>query len=158
MNHVIEVVVIFAGHGAPTEAAFTGLLHDTVEDAEVTQDDLVRKFAPAIAAIVAEATDERLLPKKTRVPESQPELDRRSGSRRTEMIWKGIGRRPARVTAATTPRRPVWIGCEGRSSSVTILRPAARSPGVACQRSGAGRWTARAAPRRTTKAAPGPTG
>jgi (p)ppGpp synthase/HD superfamily hydrolase len=66
VNHVIEVATILAEHGAPQEAILAGLLHDTVEDTEVTHEDIVAEFGAAIAGIVAEATDDKALPKETR--------------------------------------------------------------------------------------------
>lgn len=66
VNHVIEVAAILAEAGAPLEAVLAGLLHDTVEDTEATEADLVAAFGPGVAAIVAEATDDKSLPKETR--------------------------------------------------------------------------------------------
>jgi len=42
------------------------ILHDTVEDTETTTEELAREFGPAIAAIVAEVTDDKSLPKPER--------------------------------------------------------------------------------------------
>ncbi len=71
VNHVIEVAAILAEHGAPEEAILAGLLHDTVEDSDndpepITHDRLVAEFGEAVARIVAEATDDKSLPKETR--------------------------------------------------------------------------------------------
>lgn len=66
VNHVIEVATILAEHGAPQEAILAGLLHDTVEDTEATHADLVAAFGSAVADLVAEATDDKSLPKETR--------------------------------------------------------------------------------------------
>jgi (p)ppGpp synthase/HD superfamily hydrolase len=66
VNHVIEVASILATHGAPLPVIVAGLLHDTVEDTEVTHADLVAAFGAEIAALVAEATDDTDLPKETR--------------------------------------------------------------------------------------------
>ena len=66
VNHVIEVAAILAEAGAPLEAVLAGLLHDTVEDTEATEADLVAAFGAGVAAIVAEATDDKSLPKETR--------------------------------------------------------------------------------------------
>ena len=71
VNHVLEVAQILAEHGAPEEAVIAGLLHDTVEDSDqdpdpITHDRLVAEFGPAVAALVAEATDDKSLPKETR--------------------------------------------------------------------------------------------
>ncbi len=71
VNHVLEVAQILAEHGAPEEAILAGLLHDTVEDSDqdpdpITHERLVAEFGEAIASIVAEATDDKSLPKETR--------------------------------------------------------------------------------------------
>ncbi len=69
VNHVIEVAAILAEHGAPEEAilaGLAGLLHDTVEDTETTDADLVAVFGPVIAGLVAEATDDKGTPKEIR--------------------------------------------------------------------------------------------
>ena len=71
VNHVIEVAEILASHGAPAEVVIAGLLHDTVEDSDadpdpITHDRLVAEFGEAVARLVAEATDDKSLPKETR--------------------------------------------------------------------------------------------
>lgn len=71
VNHVLEVAQILAEHGAPPEAVIAGLLHDTVEDSDqdpepVTHARLVAEFGAVVAGIVAEATDDKSLPKETR--------------------------------------------------------------------------------------------
>jgi (p)ppGpp synthase/HD superfamily hydrolase len=66
VNHVIEVAAILAEAGAPEDAIIAGLLHDTVEDTEATHADLVAAFGATVADIVAEATDDKSLPKETR--------------------------------------------------------------------------------------------
>jgi (p)ppGpp synthase/HD superfamily hydrolase len=71
VNHVLEVAQILAENGAPTEAILAGLLHDTVEDSDqdpdpITHDRLVAEFGETVARIVAEATDDKSLPKETR--------------------------------------------------------------------------------------------
>lgn len=71
VNHVLEVAMILATHGAPAEAIVAALLHDTVEDSAAdpeptTLAEIETAFGPAIAAIVAEVSDDRTLPKETR--------------------------------------------------------------------------------------------
>lgn len=66
VNHVIEVAEILLAHGAPREAVLAAYLHDTVEDTAVTPAELVAEFGDAIARIVAEATDDKSLPKEIR--------------------------------------------------------------------------------------------
>ena len=66
VHHVIEVAGILAAHGAPREAVLAAYLHDTVEDTDVTLDTLIAEFGEVVAAIVAEATDDKALPKEMR--------------------------------------------------------------------------------------------
>jgi (p)ppGpp synthase/HD superfamily hydrolase len=71
VNHVLEVAQILAEHGAPPEAIIAGLLHDTVEDSDkdpdpITHERLVAEFGEPVARVVAEATDDKSLPKETR--------------------------------------------------------------------------------------------
>lgn len=66
VNHVIEVAEILVTHGAPREAILAAYLHDTVEDTVVTPAELVAEFGDAVARIVAEATDDKTLPKEIR--------------------------------------------------------------------------------------------
>jgi (p)ppGpp synthase/HD superfamily hydrolase len=71
VNHVLEVAAILAENGTPEDAVLAGLLHDTVEDSDkdpepITHERLVAEFGEAVARIVAEATDDKSLPKETR--------------------------------------------------------------------------------------------
>ena len=71
VNHVLEVAGILAANGAPIEAVIAGLLHDTVEDSDrdpepITHERLVAEFGETVAGIVAEATDDKSLPKEVR--------------------------------------------------------------------------------------------
>jgi (p)ppGpp synthase/HD superfamily hydrolase len=66
VNHVLEVAQILSAHGAPKVAVLAGLLHDTVEDTAITLEELAEAFGAEVAGIVAEATDDKALPKETR--------------------------------------------------------------------------------------------
>jgi (p)ppGpp synthase/HD superfamily hydrolase len=71
VNHLIEVARLLADAGAPLTVVLAGLLHDTVEDSDqdpdsITHDRLVAEFGETVARIVAEATDDKSLPKETR--------------------------------------------------------------------------------------------
>ncbi len=71
VNHVLEVAQILAEHGAPEDAIIAGLLHDTIEDSDkdpepLTQARLAAEFGEAVAGLVAEATDDKSLPKEVR--------------------------------------------------------------------------------------------
>lgn len=67
VNHVIEVAWRLAHSPAADEATIVAaLLHDVVEDTDATIADVEARFGPQIAAIVAEVTDDRTLPKAER--------------------------------------------------------------------------------------------
>lgn len=66
VNHVIEVARLLAEAGAPLPVVLAGLLHDTIEDTGVTEAELAEKFGAEVAALVAEVTDDKALPKAER--------------------------------------------------------------------------------------------
>src|SRR6266849_6114480 len=68
INHLVEVAHLIAGSSdtLDTELVMAGFLHDTVEDTDVTQDELVRLFGNDVAGLVAEVTDDKSLPKTER--------------------------------------------------------------------------------------------
>jgi len=51
---------------AEMDVLVAAILHDTVEDTETTVEELAREFGQAVAAIVAEVTDDKNLPKPDR--------------------------------------------------------------------------------------------
>ncbi|MGH6853427.1 MAG: HD domain-containing protein, partial [Methylocella sp.] len=67
MNHLLEVasLVAEATEGDPV-VIIAALLHDAVEDQDVTHDQVSEFFGPAVAALVAEVTDNKLEPKQVR--------------------------------------------------------------------------------------------
>ena len=68
INHPLDVAALLAGTGGVTDAAVlcAGLLHDVVEDTDVTLEELTRDFGAGIAGIVAECSDDKALPKEAR--------------------------------------------------------------------------------------------
>ncbi|MBZ5522710.1 MAG: HD domain-containing protein [Acidobacteriia bacterium] len=68
VNHLIEVAELIAGSSDVLDAdlVIAGLLHDTVEDVGVTLQELEQQFGRDVAALVAEVTDDKSLPKETR--------------------------------------------------------------------------------------------
>jgi (p)ppGpp synthase/HD superfamily hydrolase len=68
VNHLIEVAELIAGSSdaLDTELVIAGLLHDTVEDAGVSMQELEERFGRDVAGLVAEVTDDKSLPKETR--------------------------------------------------------------------------------------------
>ena len=68
INHPIALANVLANEGGVDDVTVlcAAVLHDTIEDTEATHADLVAAFGQAIADIVAEATDDKSLPKEIR--------------------------------------------------------------------------------------------
>ena len=68
INHLTEVAALLAEATGGTDATLLagGLLHDTLEDTDSTYEDLAERFGPEVAALVAEVTDDKSLPKEER--------------------------------------------------------------------------------------------
>lgn len=86
INHLTEVAALLAdatGGGDVTLLA-GGLLHDTLEDTDATYEDLKQRFGPEVAALVAEVTDDKSLPKEER---KRLQIDKTpSKSRRAKLL------------------------------------------------------------------------
>lgn len=65
-THLAEVADFVTRHGGDDIAIAAAWLHDTVEDTAVSHDDLMQRFGNAVAAVVAELTDDKALPKAER--------------------------------------------------------------------------------------------
>ena len=68
INHLTEVAALLAeATGGEDVVLFLGgLLHDTLEDTDTTYEDLVQRFGPEVAQLVAEVTDDKSLRKEER--------------------------------------------------------------------------------------------
>ena len=68
INHPIALAEVLAGEGgvADVEVLAAALLHDTIEDTDTSPEELQREFGERIAAMVAEVTDDKNLPKTER--------------------------------------------------------------------------------------------
>jgi guanosine-3',5'-bis(diphosphate) 3'-pyrophosphohydrolase len=68
INHLTEVAALLAEAtgGDDVVLLMGGLLHDTLEDTDATRDDLAERFGPEVAALVAEVTDDKSLPRQER--------------------------------------------------------------------------------------------
>jgi len=68
INHPIALAEVLAGEGAVSdvEVLAAALLHDTIEDTDTSRAELEREFGARIAAMVAEVTDDKNLPKADR--------------------------------------------------------------------------------------------
>jgi len=68
INHPLEVAELVSGALAEpdTNLVIAALLHDTIEDAGVTKEELEQAFGADVAELVAELTDDKTLPKAER--------------------------------------------------------------------------------------------
>ena len=67
MNHLTEVAELVAqATDGDVDIVIAAILHDTVEDTGVSNQELKDAFGDAIAGLVAEVTDDKSLPKQTR--------------------------------------------------------------------------------------------
>jgi hypothetical protein len=68
VNHLIEVAELVCGalNEPDVNLVIAALLHDTIEDAGVTREELAERFGAEVADLVAEVTDEKSLPKAER--------------------------------------------------------------------------------------------
>jgi (p)ppGpp synthase/HD superfamily hydrolase len=68
INHLLEVahLVSTAISQPDPNLVIAALLHDSIEDAGVTREDIVKRFGPDVADLVAEVTDDKSLPKAER--------------------------------------------------------------------------------------------
>src|SRR5580692_5876723 len=68
VNHLLEVAELLArtAGALDTNLIVAALLHDTIEDVGVTREELAERFGEDVAALVAEVTDDKSLPKDTR--------------------------------------------------------------------------------------------
>jgi GTP diphosphokinase / guanosine-3',5'-bis(diphosphate) 3'-diphosphatase len=68
INHPIALADVLVNEGGVTdvEVLCAALLHDTLEDTATTQEELADAFGARVTRIVAEVTDDKLLPKAER--------------------------------------------------------------------------------------------
>lgn len=68
VNHLLEVAELLARTAGDldTNLIVAALLHDTIEDAGVKREELAERFGEDVASLVAEVTDDKLLPKEIR--------------------------------------------------------------------------------------------
>lgn len=67
INHPIGVAYLLVEGGVrDIDVIQAALLHDTVEDTDTTNEELVQEFGPEVAGIVAEVTDDKNLDKQER--------------------------------------------------------------------------------------------
>lgn len=58
ISHPLSVGLLLASSGAQEEVIIAGILHDTIEDTDVTYEDLVKEFGKDIADTVNDVTEQ----------------------------------------------------------------------------------------------------
>lgn len=66
LNHLVEVADLVASAGAPEDVICAAVLHDAIEDQDVTAEMIAARFGADVAALVLEVTDDRSLSKAER--------------------------------------------------------------------------------------------
>lgn len=68
INHLTEVADLVAGAtaGDDVELIMAAVLHDVLEDTQTSYEELVEAFGPRVAAMVAEVSDDKTLPRAER--------------------------------------------------------------------------------------------
>lgn len=68
INHPIALANVLANEGGVEDerVLVAAILHDTIEDTETTEQELIREFGQEITSIVLEVTDDKSLPKAER--------------------------------------------------------------------------------------------
>jgi (p)ppGpp synthase/HD superfamily hydrolase len=123
INHPLEVAQILAEHDAPEVAILAALLHDTVEDSAddpepVTLAALEARFSAEVAAIVAEVSDDKSLPKETRKALQIAQAPKKSAAAKMVSLADKISN--LRSMAVAPPagwnhaRRVEYVGWAGR--------------------------------------------
>lgn len=82
--HPVEVAMELARNGASEDLICAGFLHDTIEDAYITREQMEKAFTPHVAALVAEDSEDK---EKSWEERKQAALDDlRRGSRDHQML------------------------------------------------------------------------
>ena len=121
VNHLTEVAALLAEatDGADVVLLMGGLLHDTLEDTDATYEDLVQRFGPEVAALVAEVTDDKSLRKDERkrlqIEKTAIEIPARetAEARRQDIQSAQPGAQPAERMGGGAPARLCRVGRGG---------------------------------------------
>lgn len=82
--HPVEVAMELARNGASEELICAGFLHDTIEDAAITREQLEEAFTPYVAELVAEDSEDKEKSWEERKTAALDDL--RRGSRDHQML------------------------------------------------------------------------
>lgn len=66
INHLIEVAALVSAAGAGADVICAALLHDAIEDQDISAAKITHLFGPHVAALVVEVSEDKALPKAER--------------------------------------------------------------------------------------------
>ncbi|HJS28202.1 MAG TPA: bifunctional (p)ppGpp synthetase/guanosine-3',5'-bis(diphosphate) 3'-pyrophosphohydrolase [Anaerolineales bacterium] len=88
VNHCLAVAAILTEYRVPAEVIAAGLLHDTVEDTDLTLDDLRKEFGDEVARLVDGVTKLTTLPRVSRGDQHAEEDLEENGSKKKSRTRK----------------------------------------------------------------------
>jgi guanosine-3',5'-bis(diphosphate) 3'-pyrophosphohydrolase len=103
INHLLEVAMLVAEAtgGSDANLVIAALLHDAIEDCEVPLEMIAAAFGDEVAAIVAEVTDDKGLPKEVR---KEKQVETAAGkSRKAKLLKLADKTSNLRAIAASPP-------------------------------------------------------
>ncbi len=124
ISHLMQVAGLAQENGADEDAAIAALLHDVMEDQDVTEAELVERFGPQVAAIVAGCSDSastEKAPWRERKEAYLAHLVDASPSRPASFLLR---------QAAQRPRHPGRPPGAGRGAVGALQRGSGRDPVV----------------------------
>jgi (p)ppGpp synthase/HD superfamily hydrolase len=62
VNHLLEVAALVAAGGGDQDTIIAALLHDAIEDQEISREIIAEQFSDHVAEIVLEVSDDKSLP------------------------------------------------------------------------------------------------
>jgi guanosine-3',5'-bis(diphosphate) 3'-pyrophosphohydrolase len=106
VNHLLEVahLVAAATDGREADVVIAALLHDAVEDQDVTAETIAREFGRDVADIVMEVTDDKSLPKAQR---KQRQVDSAGHKSRAAKLIK-LADKTSNLRAISLSPAPDW--------------------------------------------------
>jgi (p)ppGpp synthase/HD superfamily hydrolase len=90
VNHVADVAArLMESDGADPDTLIAAILHDVAEDTDTGLPEIEARFGPAVAALVAEVTDDKSLPRDERKRRQVRDAPRKSpGAKRIKLADK----------------------------------------------------------------------
>ena len=106
INHLLEVATLVAEatHGKDPELVIAALLHDAIEDQEVSYELIGREFGKRVADLVKEVTDDKTEPKEVRKTKQVKTAGKKSAD--AKMIK--LADKTSNLRAITFSPAPTW--------------------------------------------------